>query len=469
MLKTLIAAVILLLCAGCQLTKTYVKPPLVNEGEVLLYLEPFSQQDKALRFNLKSVSALRNDGVEVPLALRLVEVSAKSASRQRLVATGVLPAGSYRGFSFGTERAILSTDKGEVTLGVALKPERQDFPFEVKRGRGVVISLALRVGESVHESSFRPAFSFFFPQRPLPPLTGYVTNFGSNNITVFDKKAGSVRDVIETGPGPKGIVLDRRLYRAYVAVSGEDAILIVDMLTNEVINRIKLTYGDRPGELLLTPDGNTLICANTGSNTVSFLDPNTLLELRRVNVGKQPVALIFAPSYRKVYVFDNLSNDISVIDVDSRSVTATIPTEPAPLRGAFNRRGDQLTVFFGWSPYMLVLDSTSFATLRRVNVGMGVSFIKVDSATDLTYVGKRHEDRVAIYAPFTLFPSDFPVDQLRGTGGAGYMLIDSDENNILLVLPEQKALQTVNLISKQEVSLIDLGDEPFRAAIVSER
>lgn len=479
MRRLVVAAILVLVCAACQPLPPRLKPVLAGEGEAFLYLEPFSPEERVMGFALAGISVVKGDGTEVPLTLRLSELKPGSPSRQRLLASGVLPAGSYRGFTCRAARASLKTDEGELPLTVSDKPEKIDFPFEVKGGRAIVLASALRYRDAVKERTlFRPEFSFAIPGKPLTLLTGYVTNSGSNTVAVFDKRAGAVRDVIETGQGPKGIVLDQKQLKAYVAISGDDCIEVIDLLSNEVVNRIRLTPGDRPGEIVLTPDGKTLITANTGSNSVSFVDPSTLLETSRLTLlgssmgsqlGNQPGSLLLDPTGTKLYVFNYLSNNISLIDIASKTVTATIPTEPAPLRGTFNRKGDQLIVYYGWSPYILVIDPVSLAILRRVNAGMGISSIKVDKVTDFTYVGKSHRDKVDIYAPFLLFPSDFSSDFLRGSGGPTYMLIDGDTNNLLLVLPDQNALQTINLVTKKEESLIDVGDEPFWATIMGER
>jgi len=69
------------------------------------------------------------------------------------------------------------------------------------------------------------------------------------------------------------MALDQRTKRAYVALSGEDEVDVIDVANGEVVDRIKLSGGDRPRELALTPDGRTLLVVNTGSNTVSIIDP----------------------------------------------------------------------------------------------------------------------------------------------------------------------------------------------------
>ena len=83
---------------------------------------------------------------------------------------------------------------------------------------------------------------------------GYVTNSASNNITVFDKKAEQAVAVIATGSRPAGMAMDQNRRRAYVALSGDDSIEVVDIATGDIPNRIRLNQGDRSQELALSPN-----------------------------------------------------------------------------------------------------------------------------------------------------------------------------------------------------------------------
>ena len=103
--------------------------------------------------------------------------------------------------------------------------------------------------------------------------------------------------------------------------------------------------------------------------------------------------------------------------------------------------------------------------MKRIYAGIGVSFIKVDTSTDRLYVAKKHEKVIDIYDPFSAIPMGF----LNVGGWASYMLIDDEDNNLLLVLPEQNALQSINLISKNGRFLMDSGIAPYWSSIIGER
>jgi YVTN family beta-propeller protein len=462
----IIISLSLLILGGCQATLTKFLPPLEEEGEVYLYLEPFPQEAERLRFTIEAIFAIGSDGREFPLTGPLRELKASGIQRQRLLASGRLPPGSYIGFSFKVNKAILRTEEGEANLLVSETPVRNDFPFSVVRRRAYVISITFKYAESISRGfGFSPVFSMMIPARPIPSLTGYVTNSGSNNIMAFDKKLNKVLSIIVTGRSPAGMALDQRQGRAYVALPGDDAIELIDVLSGEPISRLRLNTGDRPQELALTPDGKTLLVVNRGTNTVSFVDPSSLIQLNRIDVGREPNSVSIQSNGTRAFVFNTLSNTVSVIDIPNKAVVTTITTDPAPLRGQFNRRGDKLYIIHEWSTYLTAIDPFGLSVLKRFPVRMGTVSIKVDRQTDLVYMGKRRDTVVEVYDPF-LFAV---VDSINTGAGVSYMTVDGDENNLYMVNPEAKSLMVSRLVRKGVFSEMDVGESPYWVTIMGER
>ena len=83
-------------------------------------------------------------------------------------------------------------------------------------------------------------------------------------------------------------------------------------------------------------------------------------------VGEQATMFLLDPSGKKAYLFNYLSNNITVIDIATRGIFTTIPTETGPLRGAFNRQGDKLLVIHEWSPNLLIFDVATLAVVKKV-------------------------------------------------------------------------------------------------------
>lgn len=267
------------------------------------------------------------------------------------------------------------------------------------------------------------------------------------------------------GRNPSGMVLDSRGMKAYVALSGDDSIGVIDLLSNAAIDSVRLRSGDSPRELALTPDGGTLLVANAGSRTVSVLNVPSLAEASRIDVGESPQSVIVGEAGKRAYVFNMQSDSISVIDVPTRSVLTTISTDPRPIRGQLNRKGDRLYVIHENSPFLTVIDAVSFAVVRRGFIGGGAIALEVGSPIEQIFLSKKLGAEVEVYDPVSFAPRYF----LKTGGEVTYMTIDEEENTLALVLPDSKSLKILNLISKQTVVEIDLGTEPFRVSLMGER
>ena len=455
-----------LILAGCQSQLISLKPPLQDEGEIFLYTRPFPREADRLSFTLEAVNAVRDDGVEFPLSPVLHDMNGAEMGRQRFLGSCRLPPGTYRGLSLRVSHPRLRTEEGSARLlapdgGVMLA-----FPFTVQRQKAELLSLSFDYARSVREQfSFSPVFTVTAPGKPVTGLVGYVTNAGSDTITVFDKQSHEVTGVIASGSTPWGVVFDQQRKRAYVALAGEESIQVIDIVTGEELRRIRLNPGDHPRELALTPDGKLLLTVNTGSNTVSIIDPLSFYEITRINVGDGPSSIVLDPTGQRAYVFCPIADTLSVIDIGSRNVVATVATEPGESRGAFNRSGDRLYTIHDQSSYLTVRNPFNLAVQQRFYVGMGMAALKVDTLSDLVYGGKKYDADAEVYEPFSFNP----IATVRVGGSVTYLTIDGEENKLYVVNAARHMLQVVNPVNYNVEAELDVGDDPCRVALIGER
>jgi YVTN family beta-propeller protein len=463
---TIMLSLSVLLGSGCAALPSMVKPVLEEEGEVYVYLQPLPQEAERLKFSIDHLSLVRSDGSEFPLSLSLAEVNGSSARRQRFVASGRVPPGQYRGLSYMVSKATLRGDEGEAALLVPEGRVQADFSFEIRRKQAVVLSLALRYAESVRSGfSLSPVFSVFIPPIPASGLVGYVTNRDDNTVMVLDKRSGEVAAVIATGREPGAVVLDQKAGKAYVSLSGDDMIEVLDVTTGRFVNSIRLNIGDGPAELALTPDGRILLAVNAASRTLSIIDPLALAELSRIPVGDGPRFVLVDRTGLRCYVFNAMSNTISVVDIAHRSLVTTLSTDPGPVMGQFNKKGDKLFVIYEFGHYLSVIDPFSLSVVQRVYVGPGLCAIKVDTNTDMIYASRKQETRIEVYDPLTLFVGAY----IEAMSDVRYMTIDGEENNLFLLSAENKKIMTINLITRKIVAETDTGENPTWLTLMGER
>ncbi|UCG14188.1 MAG: hypothetical protein JSU72_06930 [Deltaproteobacteria bacterium] len=442
------------------------KMPLGDEGEVVLYFQPVPQEAGKIRFTIGEIAAIRADGSQIPLSLYFNELKgARLAGEQKLLATGVLLPGSYSGLAIKITNAFVQTEEGDIALLVPKEPVAVDQLFEVKRRQSSTLFLSLSPsGIITGRIRFTPVFSLAGSDRILVNFTGYVSNADSNIITVFNKKTTEVVNTIATGRGPKGMVLDQRRARAYVAVSEEDSVDVFDVFSGSIISRIRLRFGDNPIELALTPDGRTLVAVNHGSNTVSIIDAISMFEVTKVSVGEGPTWAVVDPSGLKAFVMSSLSNTISVVDLTQRVISLTIAVKGGPLQGAFNRTGDRLYVISRDSPNLSVIDTSRSTVIAQIFVGPGSISLRVDLRTNLILVGKKFGGEITVVDPFSLMF----IDSIKVGGKVAFMTIDREENSLFVVLPDKGLVRKFNLISKKMMAEIEVGEGAHAAVVMSE-
>jgi YVTN family beta-propeller protein len=457
----------LVLASGCFHPQPLSQPPLENEGEVFLYLQPMPQEAHKFRFVIDSIAARKEDGTEIPFSLKVTELrGAALTGVQKLLGSGLLQPGLYGGVAIRIKKAFILGEEGESELHIFEEPILAEHQFKVIRKTAMTLSLSLEASRAITDGvGFRPVFSLATPGKQLINLTGYVSNTDSNIISVFNKKTMRVVGAIYAGSEPKGMALDQRRRRAYVAIAGSDAIVVIDVLEGRIIDRLSLNFADEPTDLALTPDGRTLVSVNHDSNTVSIIDAISLLETGRIRVGERPTSAAINPSGSRVFVTNSLSNTLSVVDLNRKVLIATLAVESTPLRSRFNPSGDRLYVINRNSTNLTVIDPLRLIVSEKIFAEIGAISVEVDRQTGLVYIGKRFGNDVSIIAPRSLMP----IDTIETRGSATFLAIDNEENSLFAVLEGKQVLQKINLTSKQIVSEIEVGKGAYAVVVMGER
>jgi YVTN family beta-propeller protein len=468
-MRTRLAAVLSILSlAGCQMAARTVKPaPLDADGEVWVYVDALPAQSGRLQFTLESVAATRSDGQEFPLSLVVADLSGKADRRQRLLARGRVSPGQYTGLSVRVKKATLEVDDGPAAnLLVPTEPVKITVPFSLARAHIRVVSLQLDPARSLDKGfGFRPAFGASVPAMPLVELAGFATDTGSDAVTVFEKRTRQVVAVLPTGRDPRGLAVDFLQSRLYVALSAADEVAAYDLLTGEELGRARLQPGDHPQEVGLSADRRVLVVTNPGSNSASFVDPLSLVEVGRARTGVQPTALLMDRFGRRAYAFNQGSNSITVLDVGARAAAGSISVDGPPARGSLNRAGDRLYVVSPSSAYMTTVAIPTLATANRTYVGFGALSVLVDPRTDYVYVSMGDAGELQLFAPFT----PLPIGRIALPGAATWLTIDDTYDTLLAVVPSRNGLLAMEFTSQVVYPLIDAGEAPYAISVVADR
>jgi YVTN family beta-propeller protein len=443
------------------------EPPLQDEGSVYVYVAPLAHEGRRLAFDVKALGAVGEGGLVVPLQVVLATVGAGEPGRgERLLARGRLPSGRYTGLQLTAGAARLARGGEAVPLRVAEEPARVDASFEVRAGQAVVLTVTVDAQRSIQgEAEFTPRMTGAVPSRTPPTLVGACSNTQTNDVTLFDTWTKAVTNVSSGGRSPYGVALEPLLARAFVALAGQDQIDVVDLSRAEPASKIPMRGGDEPRALQMLPDRRTLLVVNFMSQTASFVDAFTTQEIARVRVGEAPWSVVLQRGGNRAFVLNRRSNNLTVIDLGTRVAIASVPTEPEPLFGQVSRDGKRLYVIHAGSPYMNEYALPGMTVTRKIRVGLGATAIKLDSRTDLLYIGHEEVGRIEVYDPF----SALPVDAFDVPGWVSNMAIDDQQDQLFALMPAQRAIAVFDLTSRKLLSVIDVSGDPYEVKLAAER
>ena len=139
------------------------------------------------------------------------------------------------------------------------------------------------------------------------------------------------------GDHPAHVIVESTGKRAFVTLSGENVVAVIDLARNVVVR--KISTGRFPHGLRISPDGRSVYVANVEDGSVSVIDTATLSQVATIAVGKGPVQVGFTPDGAEVYVSLRDENKVAVIDTKTKAVLARIDVGRNPIQVHATRDG----------------------------------------------------------------------------------------------------------------------------------
>ncbi len=162
-------------------------------------------------------------------------------------------------------------------------------------------------------------------------------------------------------------------WHAYAAGGGSDVVHTYAVSTNAVLiptGDVPIGTGKEnpfPTGLAVSPDGQSLYVANNLSNTVTIVDTGLQRATGNIPVGHYPYTPLVSADGRRVYVSNWGDGTVTVIDEPGRHVAGTIIVGAHPCAMAFGP-GGLLYVADANSDAVSVVDPVGLREIRRISV-----------------------------------------------------------------------------------------------------
>ncbi len=298
-------------------------------------------------------------------------------------------------------------------------------------------------------------------------LRVYVANSGSNSISVIDPTTNKVEQEIPIrfGSAPEGIAVARGPSGEdliFVTDYGSDTVSVVDGATYQEIDKVDV--GNGPIAVAVDPPAETV----TASRFLSLEDLNILRNYRE--------------RYFNVYVVNKDSRDVSVLRMDLQrrrlEEVVRLSVEWSPVALAIDyQRGKVYVANYG-SNRLSVIDIIKVikgdekgAVSDISDVGTSVTGVVVDPSFDRLYLLREVPGEIMIIRPFSedYYTADTVMPLVIGTIPVGTsprsIIMDPEARNLYVVNRGSDNVSVVDKTAREVERVIPVGKKPYGIAM----
>jgi YVTN family beta-propeller protein len=156
----------------------------------------------------------------------------------------------------------------------------------------------------------------------------YVSDGGSNTVTVLDLVYLRQDRVLRVGSEPTGMAVNPERHEVYAVDTASNAVTVIDAEKNAVVATIGVRQ--RPYFIAVAPDGKRAYVPDSGANAVSVIDLAARRQMAVVATGEGPGVARVSPDNRTLVVTNEQAGSVSVYSINTGKTGA-----PLTLRDAF--------------------------------------------------------------------------------------------------------------------------------------
>ncbi|QJR11280.1 hypothetical protein DSM104443_02353 [Usitatibacter rugosus] len=240
-------------------------------------------------------------------------------------------------------------------------------------------------------------------------------------IAVFDTASNTrIWELRLPDTAPGGVAISPDGTRAYFGDAAADQVYVVDATRQSVVTRITVARG--PVGLAVNPAGTRLAVGSAGTllgagSTLSLIDTTTNTVIATAETGLRPAAALFSADGNRIYVANGESHTITVHDAQTLQTLETIPVALGPLSLALHPAGNHLYVghigtLFQQVSVVSVVNLASHSVTATINAGIRPALVVLNAAGTRLYVGNVESDSISVVDTATnTVLSTIPIDQ----------------------------------------------------------
>lgn len=236
------------------------------------------------------------------------------------------------------------------------------------------------------------------PKRQRAGVPIYFVGAPANSVTVLNSETAAELGVVPVGTDPTGIAFAPDGSLCYVSNLGSDSVSVIDTDALSVADTITLAEGSQPYGVAVSPDGGQVYVVNSGLNSLSVIDATSRAVVATVPVGAGPFQVAVSPDGLLAYVPNSEDNTVTVLDTLTREPVTTIEDIPAATAVKFNHRGTRayVTTATENSGMVHIVNTADHSVVSSIRVGANPRSIKLSVYGITLYTADQSADTVTI-------------------------------------------------------------------------
>jgi YVTN family beta-propeller protein len=230
-----------------------------------------------------------------------------------------------------------------------------------------------------------------------------------------------------SGPGSDWIMMSGQ-ERLFITSASAGKVDIADLESFRVIKR--LDAGDKPNRVALQPDQRYLWVGNDsdqlGESGVTVIDTETLTDVARIPTGSGHHEMAFSRDGSHIFVTNGSAETLSIIDTKTREKVTDLKAGHWPVAVAVSELNDDIYVADAGQGLIFVFDGDTFDKIAEIKTDLGLAGLRFAPGGKWGLATSQMKDKLFIFDAKTnrvnyVVPIPGQPDEISFSGAAAYI------------------------------------------------
>ena len=230
----------------------------------------------------------------------------------------------------------------------------------------------------------------------------FVSNSDGDSVSIIDRDSYQLLKTLPVGDYPHHMIVSLDGRYLYLGNTHSNTVSAIDLATETIVKTLPLLD---PYNLFYTPDRRLLVTTATRLGRVELhgVDDWTQMgaakgwtRLAQIPTGKDPNHFAFSPDSRFMYVSNEYSHQLSVIDLQERKLVRQVDTGRRPVDVSLAPGGKTLFLANYGEGRVTVYDTENFRELERIPTGAGAHGMAMSVDGKQLFVSNRDASTVSV-------------------------------------------------------------------------